>query len=214
MELTRRDLAGGAIVLLTVIVSVAAYPELPERLAIHFDAAGEPDSFVSKPIGLVAMPALAAGLAVLFRVLPAIDPLGENVAGFQRYYDLVAVVAVGVVAYVHVLVVVWNLGYDVPITQALAPVLAVLYYVVGAVVENAERNWFVGIRTPWTLSNEEVWNRTHDRTAVLFKLAGIVALLAIPFPEQFLAFAVAPVVIVALASTVYSYVVYRRVAGS
>lgn len=210
MELDRRDLIGGGIVLLTVVVSVASYPELPERLAIHFDASGTADGYMDKPLGLALLPAVAAGVVVMFKILPTIDPLGENFAKFERYYDLTAVVVVGVLAYAQGVVVAWNLGYSFDVMQALVPVLAVVFYVAGVVIENAEQNWFVGIRTPWTLSSEEVWNRTHERSGILFKLAGLVALLAIPFPEYFTALVIGPIVVAALIPTVYSYVLYRR----
>lgn len=210
MDLDRRDLAGLGIVLLTAAVSVVAYPSLPGRMAIHFDAASQPDSFVAKPLALAFSPLLAAGVVALFRILPSIDPLGENVANFQRYYDLVAVVTVGVVAYAHLVVVVWNLGYPFDVTQAVVPVLAVTYYVTGLVIENASRNWFVGIRTPWTLSDEEVWDETHRRSAVLFKLAGLLALLALVLPEYFLLFAIGPVLVASLVPILYSFVLYRR----
>lgn len=214
MHLTRRDLLGAVLVIVTTIVSAVAYPELPAQLVTQFDAVGDPSDTLSKPVALAGIPALAAGLVVVFRILPEIDPLGENIAAFQAYYDLIAVVAVGLVAYVHGLLVIWNLGYQFPVTQALVPVLAVLYYVLGVVVENARQNWFVGIRTPWTLSSEEVWDRTHERSGILFKIAGVLALLAIPLPELFVYVAVGPIVVVALATTVYSYVVYRRVAAN
>lgn len=210
MELERRDVVGSVIVLVSVVASVVASPELPAELAIHFDASGTPDTVVSKTLGLALMPLIGAGVVALFRVLPAIDPLGENVAEFQRYYDLVAVVTVGVVAYAHAVVLVWNLGYRFDVTQAIVPVLAVTYYVTGMVVENASRNWFVGIRTPWTLSDERVWDRTHERSAVLFKAAGAVALLAIPFPEFFEVLAIGPIVVAALVPMGYSFVLYRR----
>jgi len=209
--LDRRDAVGIAIVALTVAVSLLTYDDLPAQLATNFDASGDPGETMAKPLALALPTVLAAFVVVVFRVLPAIDPLGDNIAAFQDYYDLIAVVVVGVVGYVHLLIVGWNLGYDVSVAQAVVPVLAVTYYVAGVVVEHAEQNWFVGIRTPWTLSSEEVWNETHDRTAVLFKLAGLVALLALPFPQYLVPIAVAPIVVVTVVATAYSFVVYRRV---
>jgi len=209
--LHRRDAVGIAIVALTVAVSLLTYDDLPAQLATNFDASGDPGETMAKPLALALPTVLAAFVVVVFRVLPAIDPLGDNIAAFQDYYDLIAVVVVGVVGYVHLLIVGWNLGYDVSVAQAVVPVLAVTYYVAGVVVEHAEQNWFVGIRTPWTLSSEEVWNETHERTAVLFKLAGLVALFALPFPQYLLPIAVAPIVVVTVVATAYSFVVYRRV---
>jgi uncharacterized membrane protein len=212
VHLDRRDTIGLAIVAITIVVSALAYPSLPDQLAIHFGAGGQPDNFLATPLALALIPAIALGIVVLFKILPWLDPLGENTAAFQQYYDLVAVLTVGILAYVQGLILAWNLGYDFAIGQALVPVLAITYYVVGVVIENAEQNWFVGIRTPWTLSNERVWRETHDQTAILFKLAGVLALLAIPFPDQFALIAIGPIAVAAVLATIYSFVIYRRVA--
>lgn len=208
--LDRRDLIGIGIVVLMAVVTAAVYAQLPEQVAIHFDDSGQPDNFLAKPLGVALLPAVGVGVVLLFRLLPAVDPLGANVSAFRRYYDLLAVVTVAVLAYTQGLVLAYNLGYRFDVLQATVPVLTVVYYVAGLVVENAEQNWFVGIRTPWTLSDEEVWNRTHERSGILFKLAGLVALPAILFPEYFIYLAVGPVAAAALLSTTYSFVLYRR----
>lgn len=214
MSPNRRRVVGFGIVALGVLASLAAYPSLPDQVAIHFDAAGEPDDYLARPFAVALLPALGLGLVALFEVVPRIDPLGENFESFQRYYDLAAAVTVAVVVYVHGAVLLWNLGYQFRIEQVIAPVLAVVGVAFGYVVENAEQNWFVGIRTPWTLSDEAVWKRTHERCGVLFKIAGPVALLAVPFPDYFPYLAVAPLALAALVPTVYSYVLYRRISGT
>ncbi len=210
MSPTRRTTVSLGIVALTAIASAMVYPDLPTQMAIHFDSTGQPDDYLSKPLATALIPALAVGITGLFAVIPRLDPLGENFEEFRRYYDIAAVVTVGVLAYVHALVLGYNLGYAFDIQQALAPVLAVVAIVFGYVVENANQNWFIGIRTPWTLSDETVWKQTNERSGVLFKIAGLVALLAVPFPEYFEVLAIAPLALAALVPTVYSYVLYRR----
>lgn len=206
---SRRDIVGGCIALVAAVASAVLAPELPAEMAVHFDPSGTPDRYFARPLALSFGPALAAGIAVLFAVLPRIDPLGENVAAFQRAYDAVAVATVAFVAYVHGLVLAFNLGVAVDVTVALAPALAVVYYLLGRLLERAERNWFVGLRTPWTLSDERVWERTHDRVAVLFKLAGVLALGALVTPSFALFWFVGPVLVAAVAGVVYSFVSYR-----
>jgi uncharacterized membrane protein len=210
MRPDKRDLAGGAVVLLMAVASVVLYPRLPEEMAVHFSAAGRPDSYLPKPLAVAMLPAVAALVVATFRVIPAVDPLGGNIEGFRRYYDFLAVFVTGVLAYAHGLVLAYNLGYRFDVTVVVVPLLAVTYVVAGYVIENADQNWFVGVRTPWTLSDEEVWDRTHERTGVLFKIAGLVTLLAVPFPQYFEVLAIGPVAVAALVATAYSFVVYRR----
>lgn len=208
--LSRRDVAGGAIVLLTAVTSVLAAPDLPSEMAIHFDASGSPDRYADRSLALAVGPLVGLGLVVLFAALPRIDPLGENVAEFQTAYDTVAVATVALIAYVHGLVLAYNLDVAFDVTVAIAPAVAAMYYLVGVLLERAERNWFVGLRTPWTLSDERVWDRTHERVAPLFKAAGVVALGALLVPSLASYWLVTPVLVASLAGVVYSFVCYRR----
>jgi len=210
MSQKRRAVAGLSIVVASTVASALAYPELPRQMAIHFTAEGTPDSYLDRPLAVALLPALELAIIGMYAVIPRLDPLGENIADFEGHYDLVAVVTVAILAYVHAAVLGYNLGYRYEMGQVLAPMLAVVGVVFGTVVENAKQNWFVGIRTPWTLSNEEVWERTHERSGILFKIAGLVALLAIPFPQYFEALAIAPLALAALIPSAYSYVLYRR----
>lgn len=208
MQLRERHVIGGGIVLLMAIVSVLAFPRVPAEMVTHWGADG-PDGTMSRPVALVGLPALAAGLLVLFEILPRIDPLGEHLRDLGRYYDALAVVTAGLVAYIYFLVVVWNLGYEFDVLQAIVPAMAIVLYVAGVVMERVEKNWFVGVRTPWTLTNDEVWDRTHERAAPLFKLSAVLTLGAIVFPEYGMYFLVGPIVLSAAYLTVYSYLAYR-----
>jgi len=208
-SLSRRTIAGLALVVLSIGAGLLAAPSLPARLSTHWNAAGQPDGTMARPVVLVGGPALVLGVVVLFEVLPRIDPLGENIAAFRTSYDLVAVATAAFLAYVYGLLLAWNLGYAFAIGQALAPAIGALFVVVGFVLERAEQNWFVGVRTPWTLSSERVWRETHDLAGPLFKLAGLVAAVGALFPAYTMYFIVVPIAVVALVTTGYSYHVYR-----
>lgn len=207
----RRTLGGLAFAVLTGLLGFLAAPGLPAQMVTHWNAAGVPDDTMAREIVLVGGPALVLGVVVLFEAIPRIDPLADNIANFQGAYDAIALVTAGFLAYVYGIVLAWNLGYEVAIGQALAPAFAVLYVALGTLLERSKRNWFVGIRTPWTLSSDEVWRRTHALGGTLFKLSGPVALAAIAFPEQFVYLVVVPAAAIALVTTIHSFVVYRRI---
>jgi uncharacterized membrane protein len=86
-----------------------------------------------------------------------------------------------------------------------------LFYYLGILTENAKRNWFIGIRTPWTLSNDKVWNKTHKLGGKLFKIVGIVAFLGILFQKYVLLFIISAVIAVAIYIIVYSYFEYKKI---
>lgn len=205
-----RDLATGGIVAVLAVASAVYASQLPSELAVHFDSAGEPDNFVQAELFLVGNVLLAAGVGVLFAVLPRVDPLGENVAEFQTAYDGFAVATVAFVGYIHGLVIAYNLGYEFGVIEATVPATAVLYLLLGPLLYRAEQNWFVGIRTPWTLSDERVWKQTHRHTAPLFALAGVLALGGVLAPEFAVLLLTVPPTVIAVGSILYSFVLYRR----
>lgn len=209
MNVRERHVIGGGIVLAMAIVGILAYPRVPDQMVTHWGEAG-PDGSTSKTVALVGLPALAAGMVLLFELLPRIDPLGHHLRDLGRYYDVLVVVVTGLVGYVHVLVVVWNVGYEFDVLQAIVPAVGAVLYVVGVIMERVEKNWFVGVRTPWTLTSDEVWERTHERAAPMFKVAALLTVGAVVLPEYALYFLVGPVAITATYLTVYSYFAYRN----
>ncbi|MGA9401722.1 SdpI family protein [Haladaptatus sp.] len=202
-----------ALVVVSFALSVYYYPRMPDQIATHWNASGNADGTMPKLWGLFLLPTMTAGLLVLFAAIPRIDPLRENIAEFRRYYDLFIVLFVAFMLYMQVLIVLWNLGYRFDFTMVLSPAIGVLYYFIGALMSRVERNWFIGVRTPWTLSDDRVWKRTHSRAGPLFKIAGIIAILGAFVPRYAIYLMVGPVILVAAYLMLYSYVEYRRVAA-
>jgi uncharacterized membrane protein len=206
-----RTVAGLVLAVVAAAASALLAPELPEQMVTHWDASGTPDGEMARATVLVGGPATVLATVLLFEVVPRVDPLGANVREFQQAYDAAAVLVEAFLAYVFGLVLAWNLGVEFEVLAALAPAFAVLYVGAGFLLERAERNWFVGIRTPWTLSSEQVWRDTHDLGATLFKAVGVLALGALVVPGYGIYFVVAPAVVVSVVATVYSFVRYRQV---
>ena len=203
-----------AVATLLVVVgaaaSLAVAPNLPEQMVTRWNGAGEPTGTLSRTAGMWLVPGLSAGLIGLFALLPRIDPLGENIAAFRVHYDRFVVVFTAFLVALHLAVLAVNLGYAVDVTTLAVAGGAALFYYVGTVLPHVEPNWFLGIRTPWTLSDDDVWDRTHALGAKLFKLSaavGVVGLLAREYAAYFL---VGPILATAVVTVAYSYVLYAR----
>lgn len=190
--------------------SLAVAPDLPERMVTRWNAAGEPAGRLSRTLGMWLVPGLAAGLLGLFALLPRIDPLRENVAAFRVHYDRFVVVFTAFLVAVHLAVLAVNLGYAVDVTTIAVAGGAALCYYLGTVLPHVEPNWFLGIRTPWTLSDDAVWDRTHALGARLFKLSAAIAAVGLLFGEYAVYFLVGPVLATAAVTVAYSYVLYAR----
>lgn len=210
MKLSRTEYATLALILATLVVGVVVYPHLPEQMASHWNIRGEVDGYFGKFWGTFFLPLVNMGVWLMLILVPRIDPLKENIARFRRYYDLLVSALIVFFTYLHVLTIVWNLGVEFNLLQFLAPVLALLIYLVGVLIGHSRRNYMVGIRTPWTLASDTVWQKTHRVGSLLFKLSGIIILLAVFFPGWLVLLLLIPLLGSTVYLFVYSYIEYRK----
>ncbi len=210
MKLGKAQIVIAITVLLFFAVGGYFYPQMPERMASHWNARGEVDGYMSKFWGLFLMPFISLGLSAFLLMIPKIDPLKANIEKFKKYYYGFMILLLIFLLYLYLLTILWNLGLGFNMLQLLAPAFGILYYFCGVLIKKSKRNYFIGIRTPWTLSSEKVWDKTHFIGGRLFKAAGLVALLGVFFPSYAILFVLIPVILVSLFTIVYSYFAYQK----
>ncbi|NYZ79438.1 SdpI family protein [Candidatus Micrarchaeota archaeon] len=198
------------IILMSFILGALFYPRMPESMASHWNAMGEVDGYVQKFWGVFLFPIIIILVFLFVILIPRIDPLKANIEKFRIYYDDFSVVLILFFFYLYALTLLWNLGIAFNMMQLLSPAFAVLLYYSAVMMENSKRNWFIGIQTPWTLSSEKVWNRTHKLGGKLFKMAAVVALLGILLPSYAILFILLPVVLASVCVVLYSYSEYQK----
>ncbi len=206
------------IILALILISLAAlagillWNQLPDPMASHWGVNDQVNGTLSKTWGVFLMPVMALGLFLLFLLLPAIDPLKANIAKFRGSFNLFILFILLFLVYVYGLSLAWNLGLTwIKMSQSLLPAVGLLFILVGLLLRKAKRNFFIGIRTPWTLSSDRVWDETHRLGSVLFIALGILDLFG-AFLGGMLAFAlmIIPLTLLALFLVVYSYVLYQK----
>jgi len=198
------------LILLSFILSIYFYPQVPEQMATHWNSKGEVDGYMSKFWGLFFMPVVITGLAIMFLVIPRIDPKKENIEKFRKYYDGFIIIFILFTVAIHLQIILWNIGIRISPNAVLPAGIGLLFYYIGILMENAERNWFIGIRTPWTLSSDRVWRKTNRLGGKLFKIAGIIAIFGTFFSEFAVFFIIVPAFFIAGFTVVYSYVEYQK----
>jgi uncharacterized membrane protein len=200
------------LILAATVAGVSLWNRLPGQMASHWNVNDQVDGYMSKVWGVFLMPLITLGMFLLFLLIPNIDPLKANIAQFRDAFNLFIVLIVGFMVYIHALTLLWSLGYTgFGMSRAMMPALGVLFIFVGYMLRKARRNFFIGIRTPWTLSSDRVWDETHRIGATLFTISGVLALLG-SFFGGMTAFVMIMVPI--LGSTIflviYSYILYQR----
>ena len=186
------------------------YSRFPSLIATHWDPSGLADGYASKTFGLFFMPFLSVGLYLLFRFLPSTDPYQKNFKQFEHYFDNFVIIIFIFLFYLYCLTLAWNLNHQFNMVQFLSPAFAGLFYYAGVLTSVARRNWFVGIRTPWTMSSEKVWAKTHRLGGKLFKLVSLFCLLGVVFPDFAVYLMLLPILLVTFFVFIYSYVEYQK----
>lgn len=200
-----------AIVVVAFVAGVLVYPQLPARIASHWNAAGEVNGYMQKFWGLFLLPLIMLGMFALYIIIPLIDPLKNNIKAFRKYYNALWIFLEMFFLYIYGLSIAWNLGFRFNFTTAIVPAIAILWFFLGTFLKNIKRNWFVGIRTPWTLSNDIVWEKTHKLGAKLFQASAIISLLGLFFTGDIsIFFIIIPAIASALIAVAYSYIEYKK----
>jgi len=210
MSITKGQATIIGLVLVTSVISVYFYPMMPEQMASHWNAQGRVDGYMGKQTGLFIMPGVMVGLAVLLYVIPYLDPLKRNIDKFRPYYEGFIVFMCIFLLAIQYHIILWNLGIQISTNVVISIGIGLLFYYCGILCQHAKRNWFIGIRTPWTLSSDRVWDKTHRLGGILFKVAGIAAFVGIAFQKYVIFFLLVPALLTAIFSIVYSFVIYQQ----
>ena len=167
-----------ALIAAAFIFSIISYNKLPELIPTHWNIAGEVDAYSKKPYGAFMAPFLMAitWLGMIF--LPKIDPKKENYKKFESSYDITLGLLTTFFFGLHMATLLFSLGYKVPIDNTVFVMMGIMFVVMGNYMPKAKSNYFYGIKTPWTLSNEVSWRKTHRLAGKLFVISGFLMIVS------------------------------------
>jgi len=198
------------LVILSIILGIIVYSYLPDKLASHWNVSGEVDGYMPKFWGVFILPIILVVFYCFYIFIPKIDPLKKNIIAFEKEFDIFILALVLFMFYIYFLTLFWNFGYVFDLGQFMMPALGILFIFVGILLKKAKRNFFIGIRTPWTLSSDFVWDKTHKLGSILFIFLGIISILGVVVPEFGFFLVIVPIVIVVLVLVIYSYIIYKQ----
>ncbi len=198
------------LIIVSILASLISYPYLPDSMPSHWNINNEVDAYSSKLLPAIMFPSLLVFFYLLAIYLPKLDPLEKNINKFKKEFHTFILIIIIFFTAIQAFVILTGLGYALNISYIMIPALSVLFYYVSILLEKSKRNWFIGIRTPWTLSSDKVWEKTHKIGARLFKLISIVNLLGIWFTSKAIIVTVSLALFSVVYLTIYSYLEYIK----
>ncbi len=207
-------------------IMVWAYQALPEgRIPLHWNVHNDPDRWGTRTEALWSLaiiPVVTVFMTLLLAVLPSLDPRKTNLEKSSKVYAISWVSTAALLAICHVGIGLMTINgatggetdkaFVVPFVRIVIAATGLLFILLGNYLPKTRPNWFLGIRTPWTLSSDDTWEKTHRLGGRLFLLSGIIGLItAFTLNGIWLALAM-PLVLMpsVLICVVYSYLVWRR----
>ncbi|MDX5320914.1 MAG: SdpI family protein [Bacteroidota bacterium] len=154
---------------------------LPERVPSHYGINGEADAFMAPFELLIFMTVIGVFVSALLMAAPFIDPKKSNYLYFEGFYFFIRLFMTLLLSSIVIMSMAIGLGYSIPVDRIISVAVLGLMLVLGNYMTKVRTNFFVGIRTPWTLSNEEVWRKTHRLAGRLLVSTSLLSLAVLFF---------------------------------
>lgn len=200
------------LILLGFALGAYFYPSLPDKVPTHWNASGEVNGYSSRLFGAFGLPAISLATYLLYLALPYIDPKRKNYADFESTYQFLKYLIILFFLGVELMTLLIASGVIVNKPIFIQIMISLLFILIGNVMGRFKHNYFVGIKTPWTLANEEVWRKTHRLAAPLWVLGGVInivlALTGMDFNGIGFIVIVSAITLVPIG---YSYIAYQQI---
>jgi uncharacterized membrane protein len=212
MKLSQHTVINVCFILAAFAFAASMYNSLPESVPTHWNEHDVVNGYTPKPWGVFILPLTMLGIYLMFLFLPALSPSGFRISRFIGVYWILCTVTLGFLLITTIFALLKAQGSSVPLNRVVSAGVGVLIIVIGNFLGKVTKNFFVGIRTPWTLASDEVWLRTHRLAGWSFVIAGFVVLIAgaLGYGGAWTAFII---IVAALISIIYSAVIYKRIEG-
>jgi len=199
------------ICLLPVIFSAVVYTSLPEQVAIHWNSAGVPDRYAHKAFAAFGLPILLIALNFLSQTAMMHDPKRAGHSKAMHGFACWLIPAISIIMVPVTLLI--SMGFEIDIVMVVTLMVGVLFVILGNYLPKCRQNYTMGIKLPWTLSDEENWNKTHRVAGLVWMVGGIVIIASNIFLQNMKSGI--PVVLIVTAFLVlipgvYSYLLYRK----
>jgi uncharacterized membrane protein len=200
-----------AMVVFSAIIGALIYSKLPQTIPSHWNASGVIDSWMEKNMAVLFFPGLILLIYFLMVILPFVDPLKKNYRKFLEDYFWFRTITLILLFLLYLFSLLVAVGFEVNIIYFIIPVMSVYIIYLGFFLPNVKRNYFVGVRTPWTIYSDKVWDKTHEFSGKLFIIAGLLSILGLFNLEYAFAIFLSIFILAAITAVSYSYYIFLKV---
>jgi uncharacterized membrane protein len=166
-------------ILAMAAVTAYYYPSLPEIIPVHWNAAGKVNGYGGRWQLWLAGPGTMTGMLLFAMAIPWLSPEKFEVKSFPETYSYIMAAVVALFGGIEIIMLCGALGVQLPTVRVLLALILLAQVFIGNSMGKVRRNFFIGIRTPWTLASEAVWYATHRLAARLMVASGLLGLLAV-----------------------------------
>ncbi|MFA5131004.1 MAG: SdpI family protein [Patescibacteria group bacterium] len=199
------------LIILAFITGVFYYQNFPAQVPTHWNLQGEVNGYSGVFSASFMLPIMMLGIYLLFLLLPYLDPKKEQYIAFAGIYHKFKDLILVFLFIMYIMTGLNGLGYKVDVAFYVPILVGVLFALIGLLLKNVKTNWFMGIRTPWTLSSEAVWEKTHKLAGPVFVVAGVLmAATAFVSANLKIALFVLAIAVIVLTLPIYSYMLYTQ----
>ncbi len=200
------------VLIITWIVAFVYDPKLPDQIPTHWNIHGEVDDYTSKPWGVYMLPLISTCTSLLLLILPKIAPKGFKLEGAKKVYEIIVLIMAVFMLGVMVLVFEQALNNKFDMNKWIMGGIGILFIIIGNYLTKVPKNFFMGIRTPWTLASDEVWYKTHRVGSWTFVGFGALALLG-ALLEWPIVFLTGCLIAAGFIPLIYSLIIYKKIEG-
>lgn len=198
------------IITISILLSAIFYKYLPNSMASHWNAQGVVDGYSSKTFNILMFPVLLIVLFILLITIPRIDPKKKNIEKFQKYFlSFINIILIFIIL-IQSQIFLWNIGIHMSTTTIMPILMGILFIFIAQLLKNAKQNYTIGIRTPWTLASEKVWDKTHKLGGILFTVSGGISILSVLLPHYSFYILIGSILLSTIYLFVYSYLEYKK----
>ncbi len=211
MKINKVVIATFVLIIISIVGTILVYPNLPQTIPSHWGLNGEVDAYSDKSIVYILGAALPLGMALLFLLIPLIDPKKENYKLHEKAYLYMNLSTILFIVCIHWITLMANFYKEIDVVLFIRLMIGILFIIIGNYMTQIRFNYFMGMRTPWTLADESVWRKTHRLSGYLFSILGSL-LIGTYFLAHTIGFVImiGGIIILTGGTTLYSYLEYKK----